>query len=1016
MALTERDKNKMVAKGKDGKRKKVEIDLTGDNDTDHLDAPPKKTQKNAANYNKEQKKSGTHNSSTASAAYQTPPASSVPKSSQPSNSQSSRYESVYNPTQTQADMQHSQVERNAWLAEDEDDVNEIIPSTHQAATDTEQLHLYGDLPTKIVGVQYYRGYASAGEQILMRREPGNPYDRNAIRIDNVAGTQIGHIPRRVAAKLAPFMDNSFLHVEGELSGEIGSFECPLAVRMYGPDPQSEEGILLAAEMKQEKLPLNVLKAAEQAEKQRQKEKKEAEKRRQQEEKKRLAEARRAAASGGTGSGARIPSGSQHGWVNQSQAGPSAQPIMADIVEASQRFNPRGMGQSADQYGVQEETLKNMPSTEKPKAIKTKMLPYQLQALKWLLDQEDPQPPPPGSKNAVQLWKRNERHGHLFTNIATNYSTKDSLDLASGGILADDMGLGKTLEMIALLTADNEKAGHKTGTTLIIAPLSVMSNWSGQIAHHVHDKFALNVYTYHGAGRVQMKAQDFAQYDVVITTYQTLATDYMPKGKAGGSKPERKLRSTGLYSMEWRRIILDEGHTIRNPSSKGAAAVTAVMAKSRWVLTGTPIVNSLKDLYSLLRFIGITGGLENLEIFNRVLVRPLKQNDSSAIFLLQAIMTAFTLRRRKEMSFVDLRLPKLDEYVHRIDFTAKERERYDALNAEAQGLLKSYEKKQGKQGRGAGEAFQHLLEILLRMRQCCNHWQLCGQRVTNLLAQLEEQKTVDLTPENKKALQDILQVQIESQEDCAICLETLHNPVITTCGHFFGQECISKVVETQQKCPMCRADLKDEACLVPPANECGDEGADDEMDLTQSSSKLESLMQILGATKSKGDKTVIFSQWTKFLDIVQARLDTEGYKYCRLDGTMQAHKRDAALQSLENDNDCTILLASLGVCAVGLNLTAANQVILSDTWWAPAIEDQAVDRVHRLGQTKETRVFRLVMDGSIEEATIQIQQEKRKLMRLAFSEKEGKRDQVKTGRLADIQRLLRGGNSGGGGGK
>ena len=89
--------------------------------------------------------------------------------------------------------------------------------------------------------------------------------------------------------------------------------------------------------------------------------------------------------------------------------------------------------------------------------------------------------------------------------------------------------------------------------------------------------------------------------------------------------------------------------------------------------------------------------------------------AAALHLLKAIMTAFTLRRRKEMKFVDLRLPKLDEYVHRIEFTKKERERYDALTAEAQGLLKNYEKKAGKQGQGAGQAFQHLLEILLRMR-------------------------------------------------------------------------------------------------------------------------------------------------------------------------------------------------------------------------------------------------------------------------------------------------------------
>ncbi|KAI7518880.1 hypothetical protein KC331_g20658 [Hortaea werneckii] len=120
--------------------------------------------------------------------------------------------------------------------------------------------------------------------------------------------------------------------------------------------------------------------------------------------------------------------------------------------------------------------------------------------------------------------------------------------------------------------------------------------------------------------------------------------------------------------------------------------------------------------------------------------------------------------------------------------------------------------------------------------------------------------------------------------------------------------------------------------------------------------------------------------------------------------MSAPRRDASLQALETDPSCTIMLASLGVCAVGLNLTAANQIILSDTWWAPAIEDQAVDRVHRLGQKRETRVWRLVMEESIEEKTLVVQSEKRKLMQLAFAE-EGKKARKKEGRMADIQKLL-----------
>ncbi len=1000
-----------------GKRKREVVDLTGESDTEQDKAVNKaqKTARSPQDQLTEYQNRHKQKQKPTQAQVQSYPS---PSSSGPSQrTPGSVYEAVYSSLQSQrssSTQQHSIAERDAWLAEDDDDLFGTFSSTQAAAANTENLVHYSDMTTKAVGVRFYNGYASAGEQILMRREPGNPYDSNAIRIDNVAGQQIGHIPRAMDAKLAPFMDNSELHVEGELAGKIGVYDVPLTIRCHGPDPSTEEGVMLVTAMKNKKLPLNGIREYEQRQKQQRKEQQEGLRRRQQEEKRLLAEARRAAAAGGTGSGARLPTvPSANGWTNSSQAGPNAQPVMSEILEASQRFNPRQMAQATDQYGMQEDMLERMPSAAQPQGIKTRMLPYQLQALKWLLDHEEPMPPPPGSKNAVQLWKRNDRQGNYFTNIATNYSVKTSehLPLARGGILADDMGLGKTLEIISLLIADNEKAGRRTGTTLIVAPLSVMSNWSGQIAQHVHEHSALKTYTYHGAGRVNMKAADFAQYDVVITTYQMLASDYLPKGK-GAKAPLRELRPNGLYSLEWRRVILDEGHSIRNPASKGAAAVNALIARARWALTGTPIVNSLKDLYSLLKFVSVTGGLQDLEIFNRVLTRPLKQSDPSAVHLLQAIMTAFTLRRRKEMKFIDLRLPELSEYKRLVNFTPREKERYDALEKEAQGQLKKYEKKHDQKSKGAGEAFQHLLEILLRMRQCCNHWQLCAERITNLLALLEEKKTVELNDENMKALQAMLQIHIESQEDCAICLETLHEPVITTCGHFFGRECISKVIETQKKCPMCRAELPDESCLVAPKYDGGDATADDDMDYNESSSKLEAMMEILQATKSSGsDKTIVFSQWTRFLDIVEARLDREGFSYCRVDGTMNAQKRDEALQTLANDDGCTIMLASLGVCAVGLNLTAANQIILSDTWWAPAIEDQAVDRVHRLGQTKETRVFRLVVDKSIEDSTLRIQAEKRDLMKLAFAEREGKRDKIKTGRLADIQALLRGGNGG-----
>ncbi len=180
-------------------------------------------------------------------------------------------------------------------------------------------------------------------------------------------------------------------------------------------------------------------------------------------------------------------------------------------------------------------------------------------------------------------------------------------------------------------------------------------------------------------------------------------------------------------------------------------------------------------------------------------------------------------------------------------------------------------------------------------------------------------------------------------------EELHNPVITHCKHVFGQECIERTIQLQKKCPMCRAELADNDCLVHPAVE-EQASEDSDIDVDTKSSKTEALMSILAASRrDPKSKVVIFSQWTSFLNIIQHQLNEAGMKYVQIDGSMSAQMRDASITALESDPDTRILLASLSVCSVGLNLVAADTVILADSWWAPAIEDQAVDRVHRLGQ-------------------------------------------------------------------
>ena len=377
--------------------------------------------------------------------------------------------------------QFSQAERNEWVDDHrtEAGANELIASTQDDAFGgaDETFELYGILATKIVGVQYYNGHATVGEHVLIRREPRNQYDSNAIRVDNVQRLQIGHIPRQIAAKLAPYMDAGELMVNAVLSGQMSQYDCPLAVHLYGTtDPAVQEA--LKNRMKAERLPTDTLKNKE----------REAKARRAAELKK-VAKKGPAASMNGTSSQRWDYGSSQGEFVGSSSQGlsESAQSL-EDIILESERFNPREMGEVVEKFGAGEEALSKMPMADLPERLATSLLPYQRQGLAWLLEKENPQIPPVGSQDIVQLWKRSPTESRVFTNIATNFSIKDKPPtLASGGILADDMGLGKTLEMIALIVADMStracavpKEDKQCGGTLIVAPLSVMSNWSGQV--------------------------------------------------------------------------------------------------------------------------------------------------------------------------------------------------------------------------------------------------------------------------------------------------------------------------------------------------------------------------------------------------------------------------------------------------------------------------------------------------------------------------------------------------------
>jgi SWI/SNF-related matrix-associated actin-dependent regulator of chromatin subfamily A3 len=799
--------------------------------------------------------------------------------------------------------------RDGWSAsaqEIENDMRREIDLTQDFDDDVyENYELYGILNTKIVGCRFYDGRVTVGEYVTVRREPRNPYDSNAIRIDNIQAKQIGHIPRQVAAKLASLIDSRELLVEGAVTGPKGFYDTPMALKLFGTT-----NTVAAAALKQRMQDLRLPVTDHiKAEAERKRKAKELEKRRK--------EAEKAAARMRKLGGLQVDENDDARYAGFAIPGMGGETqTMEELLSNAQAFNPRDVQDVVNKFAAGEEVLAKMEMADQPPSMKTTLLPYQRQGLKWMLDHESPRLPTSGLADPVQLWKNNDG---VFLNIATSFATKQPPVLASGGILADDMGLGKTIQIISLIIADPHRNRQPT---LIVAPLSVMSNWSAQAATHVHKKNAPRVLIYHGSSKKEMTAKDFEEYDLVITTYQTMTLELFPYGT---TKPVKVPSQKGLFSTTFRRIVLDEGHQIRNPKAKMSQAACAIMATSRWVLTGTPIVNTLRDLYSHVKFIRLTGGLSEFEIFNGILIRPLKNGDPAASVLLQALMSTVCLRRMKDMKFIDLKLPEITSLKYPVTFLRHERERYDAFKSEAHGILEQAKARKGD------TTYSHLLEVLLRMRQTCNHWKMCGEdRVSNVLKLLEENKAVDvMDPANRRALQDLLQIRIDSQEDCPVCIDTMRDPVITACAHAFCTDCIEKVINEQHKCPMCRAELTDNAALVQPSAEFGE--SDDtaqvvDIDVDTSSSKIEALVKILKASEKEPDtKTVVFSQWTSFLDIVEKQLEKHGLTFTRLDGKMPPSRRDAAIEALNSDPDCTIMLASLSVCSVGLNLVAANQV-------------------------------------------------------------------------------------------
>ncbi|XP_031284842.1 helicase-like transcription factor CHR28 [Pistacia vera] len=491
----------------------------------------------------------------------------------------------------------------------------------------------------------------------------------------------------------------------------------------------------------------------------------------------------------------------------------------------------------------------------------------------------------------------------------------------------------------------------------------------------------------------------------------------------------------LAKVAWFRVVLDEAQTIKNHRTQVARACCSLRAKRRWCLSGTPIQNAIDDLYSYFRFLRYDPYAAYKSFYNTIKI-PISRNSLHGYMKLQVVLKAIMLRRTKETKIDNepiINLPPKSTYLKKVDFSTEEWGFYRKLESDSHKKFKAY-----ADAGTVNQNYANILLMLLRLRQACDHPLLVKGYNFDSVGKFSVEMAKRLP---RDMLIDLLSRLETSSAICCVCSDPPEDSVVTMCGHVFCYQCVSEYTTGDDNtcpAPKCKEQLGPDvvfskvsltSCLSDDvgAGSMDSEFTERSMILQDEfcSAKIRSVLEILlshcklnssilelhGPTGSsrtfaegvldaeettlysesptKGPiKSIVFSQWTRMLDLVEFSLNQHCIQYRRLDGTMTLPSRDRAVKDFNTDPEITVMLMSLKAGNLGLNMVAACHVILLDPWWNPTTEDQAVDRAHRIGQTRPVTVTRITIKDTVEDKIISLQEEKRKMVASAFGEDHG----------------------------
>ncbi|KAI8566235.1 hypothetical protein RHMOL_Rhmol02G0024400 [Rhododendron molle] len=611
--------------------------------------------------------------------------------------------------------------------------------------------------------------------------------------------------------------------------------------------------------------------------------------------------------------------------NSETPGDSMPEEVADIVhcESSQPLKTGDLLEGQRQYNSVIHSIEEKV-TEQPSTLQGgELRPYQVEGLQWMLS--------------------------LFNNNLN-------------GILADEMGLGKTIQTIALIAYLIENKGV-TGPHLIVAPKAVLPNWVNEFSSWAPSIVAV-LYDGRLDERKAMREEYSGEgkFNVLITHYDLIMRD-----------------KAFLKKIHWQYMIVDEGHRLKNHECALARTlVSGYRIRRRLLLTGTPIQNSLQELWSLLNFLlpNIFNSVENFEEWfnapfaDRCDVSITDEEELLIIRRLHHVIRPFILRRKKDE--VEKYLPGKTQVILKCDMSSWQKVYYQQVTDVGRvGLdskpLKSISRTSSKDhllndsgerrwcGSKSGRWRRWEVETVTRKARGGTATKVGGRGVAARKAKGEGGEGVEEVSGK---------VGIGAAEAMTYPLKNVVN--VDMC---FGGSGKSKSLQNLT--------MQLRKCCNHPYLFVGEYNVWRKEEIVRASGKFELLDRLLPKLHKAGHRVLLFSQMTRLMDILEIYLQLHDFKYLRLDGSTKTEERGTLLKQFNApDSPFFMFLLSTRAGGLGLNLQTADTVIIFDSDWNPQMDQQAEDRAHRIGQKKEVRVFVLVSVGSIEEVILERAKQKK----------------------------------------